>query len=127
VKDIQAAVAALAGAGRVGAVGYCWGGSLAWLTATRLKVDCAVCYYGGQINDFVAEQPRCPVLLHFGEKDGFIPNEHWARIRSEHPALELHTYPAGHGFNCEQRGDFHAESARLARQRTLAFFRSHLD
>ncbi len=108
------------------AIGYCWGGSLAWLCATRLGVDAAVCYYGGQIADFVDESPRCPVMLHFGEKDAFIPNEQVALIKSKHADLPLFTYPAGHGFNCESRADYHPESAKLARSRTLEFLSEHI-
>lgn len=126
VKDVAAAVAALAEFGKVGTVGYCWGASVTWLSATRLDVACAVCYYGAQIVDFCEEQPRCPVLLHFGERDALIPLENVERIRKAHPALLLHMYSAGHGFNCDLRGDFHAESAHLARERTLAFFAQRL-
>jgi carboxymethylenebutenolidase len=127
VKDVMAAVAELAEFGKVGTVGYCWGASVTWLSATRLDVACAVCYYGAQIVDFCEEQPRCPVLLHFGERDALIPLEDVDRIRKAHPALPLYMYPAGHGFNCDVRGDFHAESARRAWERTLAFFTQHLD
>jgi carboxymethylenebutenolidase len=124
--DLEAAVKEVKSAGRVGVVGYCWGGSLAWLCATRLGVDAAVCYYGGQIADFVDESPRCPVMLHFGEKDAFIPNEKVKLIAEKHADLPLFTYPAGHGFNCESRADFHPESARLARSRTLEFISTHV-
>lgn len=126
VKDVAAAVAKLAERGKVGTVGYCWGASVTWLSATRLDVACAVCYYGAQIVDFCEEQPRCPVLLHFGERDSLIPLENVERIRQVHPTLPLHLYPAGHGFNCDVRGDFHAESAQLAGERTLAFFAQQL-
>ncbi len=124
--DLQAAIDEVKSAGKVAAIGYCWGGSLAWLCATRLGVDAAVCYYGGQIADFVDESPRCPVMLHFGEKDAFIPNEQVALIKSKHADLPLFTYPAGHGFNCESRTDFHPESAELARSRTLEFLSEHI-
>ena len=124
--DLSAAINELKAAGKVGAVGYCWGGSLAWLCATRLGVDASVCYYGGQIADFVEESPACPVMLHFGEKDAFIPNEKVALIAKKHPDLPLYTYPAGHGFNCESRADYHPESAERARSRTLEFLSTHL-
>jgi carboxymethylenebutenolidase len=126
VKDVAAAVTELAERGKVASVGFCWGASVTWLSATRLDVSCAVCYYGAQIVDFCQEQPRCPVLLHFGERDSLIPLENVERIRKAHPTLPMHMYPAGHGFNCDMRDDFHAESAQLARQRTLAFFAQHL-
>lgn len=124
--DLEAAVVEAKSAGRVGVVGYCWGGSLSWLCATRLGVDAAVCYYGGQIADFVDESPRCPVMLHFGEKDAFIPNENVKLVAEKHPDIPLFTYPAGHGFNCESRADYHPESARLARSRTLEFLSTHV-
>ena len=128
VKDVRAAVRALAADGtRVGVVGYCLGGTLAWLAAARIDgVACAIGYYGGGIADHATERPRCPVLLHFGETDQSIPPEHHARIRAAHPNLPLHLYPAGHGFNCDQRASYHAPSAALARQRTLDFLRTQL-
>ncbi len=124
--DIQAAVAALEGAGKVGVIGYCWGGSLAWLCATRLSVNAAVCYYGGQIADFVDQSPNCPVMLHFGDNDAFIPKEKVEAIRAKHAQLPLFTYPAGHGFNCESRADYDEESATVARSRTLEFLSKHV-
>ena len=126
VRDIAAAVAALSGAGAIGAVGYCWGGSLAWLSATRLEVACAVGYYGGQIVQFKDETNSCPVMLHFGEKDQSIPAADVAAIRAAHPDIPVYTYPAGHGFNCDRRADYHAESATLARERTLAVLAEHM-
>lgn len=124
--DIQAAISALDGSGKIGVIGYCWGGALAWLSATRLGVDAAVCYYGGGIIDFVDESPSCPVMMHFGEKDAFIKSEHVATIKHKHAGLPIFTYPAGHGFNCEQRADYHPESADLARSRTLEFLAEHI-
>ena len=128
VKDVRAAVKALAAERlKVGVVGYCFGGTLAWLAATRIAgIACAVGYYGGGIADTAAETPRCPVLLHWGETDQSIPPEHHARVRAAHPDLPMHIYPAGHGFNCDQRGSYHEPSAKLARQRTLDFFAKHL-
>jgi carboxymethylenebutenolidase len=128
VKDVRAAVKALAAERlKVGVVGYCFGGTLAWLAATRIDgVGCAVGYYGGGIADTAAEKPRCPVLLHWGETDQSIPPEHHARVRAAHPDLPMHVYPAGHGFNCDERASYHEPSAKLARQRTLEFFAKHL-
>ncbi|HEV8673764.1 MAG TPA: dienelactone hydrolase family protein [Methylomirabilota bacterium] len=128
VMDVRAAVRELARSGSgVGVVGYCFGGTIAWLAATRIDgVAAAVGYYGGGIADAASEQPRCPVMLHFGETDASIPREHWEKVRAQHPGVPVHVYPAGHGFNCDERGSYHAESARLARERTLAFFRQHV-
>lgn len=121
VKDMAATVEALRQHGKVGAVGYCWGGSLAWLTATRIGVDASICYYGGQIAQFRSEKPKNPVMMHFGELDHAIPMDDVEAIRTEHPDIPVHIYKAGHGFNCDQRGDYDAESAKLALQRTLDF------
>jgi carboxymethylenebutenolidase len=128
VADLRAAVRALqAEKLKVGAVGYCMGGSLAWLAATRVDgLAAAVGYYGGAVADFAQEQPRCPVLLHFGETDSSIPKEHWDRIAAAHPTVPMHLYPAGHGFNCDARASYHEPSARLARQRTVEFLRKHV-
>lgn len=122
LADISAALGFVAGAGKVGVVGYCWGGSLAWLAATRLNPAAAVCYYGGNIHEFRNEQPSCPVMLHFGEEDGGIPLDHVKAVAEAQPEAEVYTYPhAGHGFNCEMRGSYHPESAGIARERSLAF------
>jgi carboxymethylenebutenolidase len=128
VRDVRAAVRELGRSGlRVGVVGYCWGGTMAWLAATRIEgLSAAVGYYGGGIADTAEEQPRCPVMLHFGETDASIPKEHYEKVRRLHPALPVHVYPAGHGFSCDERGSYEERSARLARERTLAFFRQHV-
>jgi len=128
VKDIRAAVGALKAEGlKVGVVGYCLGGTLAWLAATRIDgVSCAVSYYGGGVAETASEKQRCPVLFHFGETDQSIPADHHATIRAAHPELPLHIYPAGHGFSCDERGSYHAPSAALARTRTIEFLAKHL-
>ncbi len=126
LKDIGAAIKSLRGAGKVAAVGFCWGGSLAWLAACRLKPDAAVCYYGAQIKDFAHESPNCPVVMHFGESDALIAPEAVAAIAAAHPELTIFTYPAGHGFNCDRRAGYHAPSAKLAWERSLAFLRKHV-
>lgn len=121
VQDIKAGADALEGAAKVGVVGYCWGGSLAWLAACRLACDAAVGYYGGNIVEFVGETPRCPTMLHFGTEDAGIPMADVDEIRATHPDVTVHVYQgAGHGFNCDRRADYHAEAAALARERTLA-------
>jgi carboxymethylenebutenolidase len=123
VKDVRAAVRTLEGEGvRVAVVGYCLGGTIAWLSATRVDgVRCAVGYYGGGIADVADERQRCAVLLHFGETDQSIPPEHHKRIAVAHPEVPMHIYPAGHGFNCDERASYHEPSAKLARRRTLDF------
>jgi len=124
--DVEAARASIASAGRVGVVGFCWGGSVAWLSATRLAVDAAACFYGAQIAQFRDETPRCPVLMHFGERDPLIPATDVAAIRASQPALPIHVYAAGHGFHCDARDDFDRDASRLADDRTRAFFEEHL-
>ncbi len=124
-RDIAAALAAFGDGPRAAVVGYCWGGALAWLAATRLAPACAVGYYGTQIVEYIHEHPQCPVMLHYGEKDPTTPPEQIARVRAAQPEAAIHVYPAGHGFNCDRRSDYHAESARLARERTLAFLAEH--
>lgn len=128
VKDIAAAVTELQKTGlKVGVVGYCFGGTMAWLAATRIPgVAAAASFYGGGVADAAAEQPRCPVIFHFGETDASIPKDHWDRIKAQHPTIPMHIYPAGHGFSCDERGSFHEPSARQARQRTIDFFREHV-
>jgi carboxymethylenebutenolidase len=126
LADVEAAAREVADAGRIG-IGYCWGGTVAWVAATRSRTfAAAVSYYGGGVPDLADEQPNCPVLLHFGEQDHAIPLEGVERLKTAHPELPVHIYPAGHGFNCDQRASYHAESARLARERTLAFLRQHV-
>lgn len=126
--DVAASVTcARAEAGRVGVIGFCWGGTLAWLSACRLgKVSAAVAYYGTNIAGYVNEAPKVPVLLHFGEQDSHIPPAHVEKIRAAYPAIELHLYPAGHGFNCDDRAAYEPASARQAWERTLAFLAHHL-
>jgi carboxymethylenebutenolidase len=129
VMDVRAAVKDLQKTGlKVGVVGYCMGGTMAWLAATRIDgVAAAVGYYGGGIADTANEQPKCPIMLHFGETDASIPHDHWAKVRAAHPKLPVHVYAgAGHGFSCDERASFHKPSHEQARERTIAFFREHV-
>lgn len=128
LADIEAARRHVASAGKVGAVGYCWGGFLAWVSATRLSgLSGAVSYYGGGIGTVAEEKPRCPVLMHFGEKDHAIPLTDVDKVRAAHPSgVDIHVYPSGHGFNCDERGSYDPESARIARERSVRFLGEHL-
>ena len=127
LADVEAAAKEVAGAGRIGVVGYCWGGTVAWVAATRSRTFAAtVSYYGGGVPDLAAEQPNCPVQLHFGEQDHAIPLDGVDRLKAAHPELPVYLYPAGHGFNCDQRASYDAESAKQARERALAFLRAHV-
>jgi carboxymethylenebutenolidase len=126
LADVEAARKAL-GDRNIGIVGYCWGGTVTWLAAARIAgFAAAASYYGGGIGQFAAEHPRCPTQCHFGEKDHAIPMSEVAAVRAANPGVEVYTYPAGHGFNCDARASFDAAAAKLARDRTLAFFRKHL-
>jgi carboxymethylenebutenolidase len=111
---------------KCGVIGYCFGGTIAWLAATRLKSDAAVGYYGGRIALFAAEEPAAPVMLHFGKQDQHIPKEEVDTIAVAHPEVQIFWYDAGHGFNCDARSSFDSESAMLARERSLAFLKKHL-
>jgi carboxymethylenebutenolidase len=127
-KDVQASIEyARDRLGKnVGVLGFCWGGTVAWLAATRLQPDAVVAYYGGQIAKHSAEKPSCPVQLHFGKLDAHIAMREIDGIRRHHPELPIFLYDAGHGFNCDQRESYEPVSAALARQRTLQFFQENL-
>lgn len=127
LQDVQAAIDFAGAAGRVGVVGFCWGGTLAFESAVRLTgLSAAVGYYGGGIAARLDETPRVPVMLHFGEHDDHIPVSDVEKIRAAFPELPVFTYPAGHGFNCDQRGSYDRASADLALARTLPFLRQHV-
>ena len=127
--DVEAAIDEVSRAGRVGIVGYCWGGSICYVAAARLgaKLAASVGYYGGQIMPYLDEQPVAPLLLHFGEEDGGIPLDNVRAIADRWPQIAVHIYDgAGHGFNCDERASHDAESATLALGRTLAHFAEHV-
>ena len=124
--DIQAAADLVRPAGKVGVVGYCWGGQMAFLAAARVNIDAAVAYYGGGISQQLAHIPRVPVMFHFGEKDTHIPLSAVDEIRTAYPRGIYHLYPAQHGFNCTDRASFDAQSAKLAFDRSVEFFHQNV-
>jgi len=131
MQDIQAAIdhVAKVSGGKVGIVGYCWGGLLTWRAACTLTgLSAAAPYYGGGVTTEaeMARHPQVPVLAHFADEDKWIPLDTVEAFKTAHPEVEVQTYAAHHGFNCDQRGAWHAPSAQLARERTLAFFAKHL-
>lgn len=127
LHDIAASIKRVQLAGKVGIVGYCWGGSLAWLAAASLDgLSAAVAYYGSLLPANAGLQARCPVMAHFGEQDHGIPLEGVEAFRAAQPGVQVYVYPAGHGFNCDQRGSYDAASAKLARERSVAFLAEHL-
>ena len=126
VADVASAAEAIASAGKIGVVGYCWGGTVALLAAIRLGLP-AVSYYGARNVAFLGEQLRAPVQFHFGEKDTSIPPEAVQKHRESWPDMDVFTYPTGHAFNRDvDPSHYDSGSARLALERTLAFFARHL-
>jgi len=127
LKDVQTCIDALAPQGPVFVVGYCYGGSVAWFAATRLRgVAAASGYYGSLIPAAADEEPKVPVVLHFGRFDTGIPMEGVEQVAAKHwPNATVHVYEAGHGFNSDRRKDYHEPSAELARERTLALFHAN--
>jgi carboxymethylenebutenolidase len=124
--DIAAAVTRVAGAGKTGIVGYCWGGLLTFIAASRLNVAAAVAYYGGGISQHLSEKPRVPVMFHFGDKDAHIPLTAVDQIKAAYPEGLYHIYAADHGFNCTDRPSFEPQSAALAFERSLEFFKQNV-
>lgn len=127
LRDTQAASEAVRSAGKVGIVGYCMGGTVAFLAAAKLDgLAAAVCYYGGQIAKNADLAPRVPTQMHFGDRDQSIPMADVETVRARLPACEIYLYPAGHAFANDERPTYDAASARLATQRTLDFLARHL-
>jgi carboxymethylenebutenolidase len=130
LADVAAAVAALQPSRRVGIVGYCLGGTLAWAASAHVPgLAAAVGYYGGMIAAMLGETPRCPVMLHFGEEDQSIPPADVEKIKAavDPSRVQIFTYKdAGHAFNRDGTPVFRGEAARVARDRTIAFLREHV-
>jgi len=128
VQDVDAAIAEIKkrGATKVAVTGFCWGGTITWLAATRLKPDVAIGYYGGGIHGAKAEKPTVPTMLHFGDKDMHIPMTHVNELRKLHPDALIYDYPADHGFHCDERGSYDAAAAKQAMARTLEFMAKHV-
>jgi carboxymethylenebutenolidase len=128
VKDMAAALVYLReeGAAKSGVIGYCFGGTMAWLAATRLQPAAAVGYYGGNITHFAKETPHFPVMLHFGSLDKHIPKEGIDQLQAAHPEVQVFWYEnADHGFNCDVRASYNPAAAQLARERSLAYLKKY--
>ena len=133
MQDVQAAVdfatQQLQTGGKVGVVGYCWGGLLTWRAAAMVKgISAAVPYYGGGMTVGVEPQrhPKVPVMVHFGDQDTGIPMDTVNAFKAAQPKVDVQIYAANHGFNCDHRGSYNQAAANLALERTLAFFATHL-
>ena len=128
LRDTQAAIDAVQGAGPVGIIGFCLGGSIAYAAATRLSgLSAAIGYYGGAVVRFADDRPKVPTQLHFGEKDAGIPLSDVEIISAKRPDVEIFVYPgAQHGFQCDERASYDKASADIAWPRSLAFFATHL-
>jgi carboxymethylenebutenolidase len=124
--DLDAAVQRVGTAGKVGVVGFCWGGTMSYLAAARLKISAAVAYYGGGITSLLSAKPNVLVMFHFGDKDAHIPLAAVDQIKAAYPEGIYFMYPADHGFNCTDRSSFEPASAKLALERSLEFFQKHV-
>lgn len=125
MPDIRAAVEYAARGGKVGVVGYCWGGLLSWRAAEHIaELSAAVTYYGGgmTMGTEISRTPSVPVMSHFGDLDHHITADSVQAFEKRHPEVEVHHYDADHGFNCDQRGSFSAGAAAAALERTLFHF-----
>lgn len=134
LKDVAAAYAFVKEAGKgIGVVGFCYGGLVSWVTATRgetlkMQPSCCVCYYPGGIGKFAAEEPSCPVMIHIGQDDTHIGPEQIESVRTAHPEVEIFVYPGtGHAFNRDvDSRTYDPAAAALARERTLRFLKTHI-
>lgn len=127
LQDIEAAIETASVHGKVGVVGYCFGGLLTWLAACEIDgVSAAASYYGGGVAGEVERSARCPVIMHFGELDAHIPLSDVEKVKAAQAGVEVFVYAADHGFNCDHRGSYDQAASELARTRTLAHFDRHL-
>lgn len=128
IHDMVAAKDQMKGVGPLGAIGFCMGGTAAFLAACRIPgLSAAVAYYGGQIVRFADEKPKCPLQMHFGEKDEGIPLATVEEIKKKQPQAETYIYPgAPHGFYCDERASYRKEAGDLAWSRTQEFLAKHM-
>ena len=128
LKDIMASISVVSSAGKVGVIGYCWGGSLSWrIGCEASNLSASVCYYGGDIPKLRNLKPKCNVLTHFGELDKGIPIKDVRIFEKKRPEVHTYTYPADHGFNCDHRSQYDKTCAVIAFDRTLKFLEKNVD
>jgi carboxymethylenebutenolidase len=129
MMDTEAAIDALKKEGSVAVMGFCLGGSVSYIAATKVGgLAAAVCYYGGQIIQHIDKKPRCPVQMHFGAHDTHIPLSDVEIMKQKQPQAEIYVYQhAGHGFHCDERGSYDQPSSRIAWERTLGFLSRGFD
>ena len=128
LTDIEASISVVSSAGKVGVIGYCWGGSLSWrIGCESSNLSASVCYYGGDIPKLKDLKPNCNVLTHFGELDKGIPINEVKIFEKTKPEVLTYTYPADHGFNCDHRSQYNKVCADIALDRTLKFLEKNLD
>ena len=120
--DVEAAHVAVAPAGRVGIVGFCWGGFVTYAAACRLNFDAASGYYGGGIHEIADETPKCPTILHYGDSDASIPMSDVDTVKSKQAGVQYYVYEAGHGFHCDRRGSYDPHASAIAGMRTMQLF-----
>lgn len=128
MADMIAAKDDMKGVGPLGTIGFCMGGTAAFLAACRVPgLSAAVAYYGGMIGKFADEKPQCPLQLHFGEKDAGIPMDVVDEIKKKQPQAETYVYPeAAHGFYCDERASYNKDAADLAWSRTTEFLAKNM-
>lgn len=129
MADTEAAIDELKKEGSVAIMGFCLGGSVSWIAATKFGgLAAAVCYYGGQIMQHIDKKARCPVQMHFGAQDTHIPVSDVEIMKQKQPQAEIYIYQhAGHGFHCDERGSYDQPSSRIAWERTLGFLSRNFD
>ena len=126
LNEIKSSIEYVKSAGKVGVVGYCWGGSLAYRSGCELtNINCSIAYYGGDIpkSELIT---KCPSMCHFGELDSGIPIDEVLKFKNNNPEIKIFTYPADHGFNCDHRSQYNEVCSRIAYQRSIEFLNKNL-
>lgn len=127
LDEIESSISYVKAAGKVGAIGYCWGGSICWRSSCTFDdLSTAVIYYGGDVPKLSNLKPKCPVMCHFGEYDKSIPIDEVEGFKKKNSEVKIYKYPADHGFNCDKRSQFNKRCSEIALERTLKFLNENL-